>query len=223
MKNSWKLISLILTTLLLAGCGNGGSGDDDGIATNPLIPGGRNTGTAAFQFVLARAVPSNVDIIEFSGYDADGSLVFGPAPRNKAQEIVLENLPLEIRSFQLNYYDGEFLVGQGEVPVILSANGRVGISDPDFQDVTATNLFVVPDNAELVLGSTRTLNTTVTLSNGETFSVVEEAVYSSSLSNVATVNSQGRVTAVSQGTTTISVSYRGLQATSIITVIPSDG
>jgi uncharacterized protein YjdB len=209
---------LALAALLLSGCGDGG-GSDEIAVESPLAPVPQNVGIAAFQFVLARAVPANVDTIEFYGFDQEGLLVYGPAPRNKAQEIVLENLPLFIRTFRLDYYDGDFLVGQGQVPIILSPNGRVSISDPDFVDVTASSLVVIPEMSEIGAGTSRTLSATVTLSNGDSFSVAPDATYSSSNSNIVAVDSSGRVTGVGIGTAEITVSYRGLSEIAVIEVI----
>jgi uncharacterized protein YjdB len=209
MTGKFKIWSLFLAAaLVLAGCGGDG-GSDTVIENTPLDQPGVNTGIAAFEFFLARAVPSEVDIIEFYGFDENGTLVFGPAPRNKAAQIVLENLPLYLRSFRLDYYDGDFLVGQGEVPVLLSPNGRVSINDPDFDDVTATSLTVTPQTAQITLGTGRNLNATVSLSNGDSFSVTEEATYTSN-SAAVTVDSRGRITGAALGSATITVTYRGL-------------
>lgn len=220
MKRVLKALMMVALVGLAAGCGSSG-GEFVADPNAPVIRPTQNTGTAAFEFILARAVPSEVDEIDFYGFAEDGTLVYGPAPRAKAPQIVLENLPLYIRSFRLDYYDGNDLVAQGQVPVILTPNGRVTINDPDFQTVTASSLVVVPESTQMTAGTSRTLNATVTLSNGDTFSVTSDATYSSNTEAV-TVDSQGRLTAVSVGNAVITVSYRGLSETVTVEVVPSN-
>lgn len=220
MKRFLRIVLLMTLIGVTAGCG----GDGDDLVVDTTTDSGRpaqSSGTAAFQFVLARAVPSEVDTIEFFGFAEDGLLVYGPAPRNKAPQIVLENLPLYLRSFRLDYYDGDFLVGQGEVPVILSPNGRVTLNDPDFQTVTAASLVVVPDFAQIVVGTSRNLNANATLSNGDSFSVTDKATYVSN-SSAVTVDSAGRLTAISPGSATITVSYRGLSQTVAVEAVSTN-
>ena len=210
---------LLTAALLLTGCGSG-SGDGDDIVQIPTVPVTNTQGIAAFQFELARAVPADVDTIEFFGFDIDGDLIYGPAPRTKAPEIVLESLPIYIRSFRLDYYDGDFLVGQGEVDVILSPNGRVTINNPDFVDVNVASLVVAPEAFELTLGSSRQLNVTTTLTNGDVFTVNNDTDYSSSNPAVVSVDGAGRVTGNALGTATITADYRGTLTTSVIEVVP---
>ena len=208
------LIPLTLVAMLWAGCGNSGSGAA-GVVSTPMP----NSGILVFNFVLARAVPSNVDTIEFNGYTDDARLVFGPIPRDKASQIVIEGVPLVTRTVTLDYYDGDILVARGEVAVVPARNGRTVVNDPDFTDVAATTLIVQPESATLSAGASRQLAATVTLSNGESFTLAEGATFSSSNTAVATVDNQGNVIGLSPGSAVITVAYRGLTRNVPITVV----
>lgn len=207
---------------VLLGLGLGGCGDETEVfsETAAVQPSrSQNVGSAIFEFVLARAVPSSVDTLEFWGFAEQGQLVYGPVPRAKAPRLVLEQLPLTLRTFRIDYYDGDFLVGQGSVPVLLTPNGPVSVRDPDFVDVTAVDLEASPEVAQLPVGGVRSLQVVVTLSNGDSFPVTQDAVYLSSAPQVATVDSVGRVTAVGPGIATITASYRERSDTVALTVV----
>lgn len=206
-----KLLTFILISLLLAGCDNSGSGAA-GVVSVP----DPNSGILVFNFLLARAVPANVDTVEFHGYTEDQLLVFGPIPRAKASQIVIEQVPLVTRVVTLEYYDGDLLVAQGQVNVVPARNGRTVVNDPDFVEVTATSLVVQPESAIIPLGSSRQLAATVTLSNGETFTLGEGASFSSSDPTVASVDGTGTVAGLAPGNSLITVTYRG--ATDVVPV-----
>lgn len=209
-----KLFPLVLAVLLLAGCGNSGSGAA-GVVSVP----DPNSGVLVFNFLLARAVPATVDTIEFHGYTEDGRLVFGPLPRAKASQIVIDQVPLGTRVVTLDYYDSEVLVAHGEVNVVLVRNSQTVVDDPDFVEVTASSLVVLPETAVIPVGSSRQLAATVTLSTGDTFTLAEGASFSSSDPAVATVDGTGTVLGLAPGNAVITISYRGASDTVAIEVV----
>jgi len=70
------------------------------------------------------------------------------------------------------------------------------------------------------LATTQQLSVTVTFDDNTNTDVTNEASYVSDDTDVATVSATGLVTAVSEGTTTVTASYEGLSDTSDITVSP---
>lgn len=70
------------------------------------------------------------------------------------------------------------------------------------------------------MATTQQLSVTVTFDDNTNTDVTNEASYVSDDTDVATVSATGLVTAVSEGTTTVTASYEGLSDTSDITVSP---
>lgn len=208
MRYKFSLLSLALASLfLLAGCGSSGG---EVIFDNPSVPGvNQNNGIAVFDFQNAN-VPASVDSVAITGFDQNEQVAYGPVEVPYSVQFTVEKLPLPVRTFLLDYYDGDFLVGQSEVPVILTSNGRVTVNVNSYFPVDAVSLIVVPETSTVQVGTSRPLSATVTLSNADNFSVTNEATYTSSDAAVATVNSRGQVTGVAPGTVTITVGYRDL-------------
>lgn len=94
-----------------------------------------------------------------------------------------------------------------------------GVVNPDPVDpsIELTNLELSPSSYEMVVGETVTLNTIKTPSNADA-----TLTYTSSNESVATVSQNGEVIALSEGTTTITVSSGNISASSTITVKKKD-
>ena len=71
------------------------------------------------------------------------------------------------------------------------------------------------------MATTQQLTVTVTFDDETNADVTNEASYVSDDTNVATVSATGLVSAVSEGTATVTASYEGLSDTSVITVSPA--
>lgn len=203
-----RLILTLSMALLLLACGDG----NNGAVTGDPPPEPR--ATVLFRFVLARAVPAGVTQIEVRGFDVSGNLSFEPVTFDKAAEIQVGNIPLVVRTLRVRYFEGPFLVGQGDIEVLLTPNGRHLISDPDFSDVIVTDLSILPTGpVTLNPNQTQQLAVTVTLSTGEQFAVTGESTYVSSAPAVASVGADtGLVTGVATGGAIITATYRGVNA-----------
>ena len=205
---------IMVLAVVLAGCGSqtrGGVTQGD----PPTAP----TASVQYNFVLARAVPAAIDSFEFSGLDSGGNLSFGPVARNKTAVVELSGIPLHVRTMRALYFQAGILVGLGDTSVLLSSNGKNTINDPNFVDVTVASLAILPNGPlNLNIGATQELAVTVTLSNMEQFGVTNQATYVSSAPAVATVSATGLVTAVGNGTTTITATYSGVNQTIVINV-----
>lgn len=80
-------------------------------------------------------------------------------------------------------------------------------------------LDVSPITSTLAPGGTQQLTATGNYSDGTSHDLTSTATWASSATAVATVDSQGLVTAVSAGTTTITASYQSVTGTAGVTVI----
>lgn len=90
--------------------------------------------------------------------------------------------------------------------------------------LTQTGLTVSPNSFTLAAaGAAQQLVTSAIYSNGSTQNVTASATYSSNNPAVATVSAAGLVTAVANGTATISASYGGFPAAATATVNTSSG
>ncbi len=217
MKYKLSVLSLALASLFfLAGCGSSGG---EIIIDNPSVPGpNQNIGIAVLDFANVN-VPATVDSVVVTGFDTLGQVAYGPVEVPYSEQFTLEQMSLAVRTLYLDYYDGDFLVGQSDAPVVLSANGRVTVNVNNFDIVEAVSLFVVPEVSTVQVGTSRPLSVTTTLSTGDNFTVTSEASYTSSDATVATVNSRGQVTGVAPGVVTITVEYRGLFETAEVEVL----
>lgn len=89
--------------------------------------------------------------------------------------------------------------------------------DPVDPSIELTNLELSPSSYEMIVGEKVTLNTIKTPSNASA-----TLTYTSSNESVATVSQSGEVTALTEGTTTITVSSGSISTSSTITVKKKD-
>lgn len=210
----WLLV--LLSVCFLAGCGSGG--EDRFVDADP-VP--EPTATVALNFVLARTVPANVTTIEIRGLDGAGNTAFEPVSRAKATQIQVGGIPITVKTLRLRYFEGAFLVGEGDTAVNLNPNGINQFSNLDFTTITVTNLSVLPAGpVNLNPAATQQLAVTVTLSNGEQFAVTDQTAFVSSVPGFATVGATtGLVTAVATGTTVVMATYRGVSRNVTVNVL----
>lgn len=71
------------------------------------------------------------------------------------------------------------------------------------------------------MATTQQLTATMTMTDDSTEDVTATATYQSSATGVATVNAAGLITAVGEGTATITATHSGLTATCAVTVDPA--
>jgi uncharacterized protein YjdB len=95
-----------------------------------------------------------------------------------------------------------------------TASATVNIPPP-----TQTGLTLAPSSFTLTsTGATQPLTATATYSNGSTQQVTASATYSSNNTAAATVSTSGVVTAVANGSATITASYGGFTASAVVMV-----
>lgn len=97
------------------------------------------------------------------------------------------------------------------------AGGGSGGDGGGTSQVTLNSVAISPANPTLAIETTSNLVLTGTYSDGSTRDLSAGAAWASSTPNVATV-SGGAVAALAEGTTTISATYNGLSASTLVTV-----
>ena len=85
---------------------------------------------------------------------------------------------------------------------------------------TLTSIAVTPANISILSGATQQFTATGTYSDRSTRNVTSQAIWRSSNTVVATINTNGLATGVSAGTTTISAALVGVVGTTTLTVQP---
>jgi uncharacterized protein YjdB len=83
---------------------------------------------------------------------------------------------------------------------------------------TVSSVTVSPSSLSLIVGQNQQLTATANYSNNSSGNVTNSASWSSSATGVATVNNAGIVTAVAQGTATITASFGGQSGNATVTV-----
>ncbi|MEW6277060.1 MAG: hypothetical protein AB1758_00455, partial [Candidatus Eremiobacterota bacterium] len=129
----WLLLALL--GLLLASCGDGGP-----VASAPAPVGVAPVpvGTVVVRHNLARAVPARVDGLRFRGFNAVGVLIYGPVKLPKAPEVVLNNVPVDVVTLDIDYLEGELLAGAVRLAVRVSESSVTLVEDPDFTPIDLT-------------------------------------------------------------------------------------
>lgn len=113
--------------------------------------------------------------------------------------------------------------GAGSTTISASVEGKSGAAQvvvtAPLQPTPVASVTVSPATVSLAVGATATLSATVRDASGGTLSG-RTVTWSTSASQVATVSSNGVVTAVAAGTATITATSEGKSGTAIITVQP---
>lgn len=113
--------------------------------------------------------------------------------------------------------DGEATsVALGRATVSGIYEGRSAAITVNVTSATLTALDVTPATADLITGTTRQLTATGTFSDGTRQNLSNQVTWTTSATNVATVDGVGLVRAVTMGTATITAARGGVTATATI-------
>lgn len=217
----WLLV--LLSATLSWGCSGGDRNSSvtfgDPTIGNPVA----QTSNVNFTFQLLRAVPANVDFIEFVGLDSNNTLLYGPVTRAKAATITLTDVPIAVTTIRIRYLANGVLVGEGSVTVNLTAGGDTTINDPDFTEFTAQSITVAPADSTIGVNSTVQLSATQTLSNNSTTDVTASVTWTSSNAAIASVSASGLVTGISAGQVVINAAGQGVTGSAVVRVVAGAG
>lgn len=130
----------------------------DPVPPNPLVPTDPNfvnpaqigpgpgpalqtvgTGNILINYVLARAIPTSVTTLEYSGFTRQGYLTYTENSARTAQ-VRLAGVPVNVVRLQIDLISNGALIGRASVPVEVVKDQTTTIGDPAFQDVVGPPL-----------------------------------------------------------------------------------
>jgi len=109
-------------------------------------------------------------------------------------------------------------VNMGMVQVSAAYQGVTGSASITITQTALLGITVSPNQSSLPVGETRQLTATANFSDGSVQNLTQLATWTSSASAIASVNTQGVVTAAAVGSTQLSATYQGMTATAAVTV-----
>gem|GEM_PF-1508310 len=92
------------------------------------------------------------------------------------------------------------------------------LPQPSTTPPTITAISVIPESVSIQPGNDKQLQVMADLSDGSSVDITDEASYTSENESIATVNSNGLVSAVAIGTSVITIAYNSLQCIATVTV-----
>jgi hypothetical protein len=217
------LILLSLVSLMAAGCGDS---QEDFVLTGNNNNNNVNNGVGnlVFQFVRAQAgvVPASTFSLGFEFFNTTdpelGTLVL-EAEADFANTVTVLNVPTTARSVVITAYDAnEIPVGTLTVPVgvVAGTTTTVNLNGAVFIPVTFDSIFIDPNPVNISLGANPGASVQVevigSFSNDDEIifdpaTYAAQGTFASANTLVATASGSGTITGVSNGATTLDVSY----------------
>lgn len=212
-----RLLLIPLWLLVLNGCSGSGSSETFSAAPSSQAP---EVATIRVNQVLLRALPQEVTRQRFTGFDSQGQVRFGPVTRNKAALIELDGVSTAVTRLQVEYLQGDIVVGLGSVAVDLTPGQTLEVDNPPFQDVreALTSLQVTPGGATIADGSGQQFTVVGTFADNTQADLTSSATWTSTDPTVATVAPGGLASAVDPGQTTVTASIGPVTDSTTLTV-----
>mgnify|MGYP000235762084 CR=1 FL=1 len=222
MNDTKPIFRIIFSALVLLAAIAGCDSQEEFVFT-----GNNTTPVAAIQVnsVLARTVPNQITTFRFTGLDSTGSTLFGPTTRDKAQEILLESVPVAVSTLRIEYLAAGIVVGVGENAVALQQGQTYTLTDPDFDFVFADEpLSVAPSDSTILLNTTQQFTASATLVEGGSVDISPLVQWDSDSSDVASISTAGLASGEDEGssqiTATLTLGDFVLSGTTQLTVAP---
>ncbi|MCA9775206.1 MAG: Ig-like domain-containing protein [Candidatus Eremiobacteraeota bacterium] len=218
----FRALFALALLLLVAGCSTG-NGDGDGAffggeratQTNP-------TGSVVInQQFLSRALPAEVARERFLGFNASDVLVYGPVTKDRASTITLDQVPVTVTNLQMQLLDSNgIIIGIGTFPVTVAQGEITVVDDPPYSDIAEvlTDLQVIPGSATVAAGTSQEFSAIGRFADGSQTDLSSSVVWSSFSTTVATIDSKGRASAATPGSTAITASVGQVSGTATLTV-----
>lgn len=104
------------------------------------------------------------------------------------------------------------------IPGTFSSSGSIGTTTLTVSSASLSSLFVSPSNPNLPAGVVQQFTAMGTYSDGTSYDLTGQVTWSSSAPSVATITSSGLATALTPGTTIISIIFGGVSGNTTLTV-----
>lgn len=211
----FHFLFVLVYLLLIAGCGQ--SNDPSSVAPSTTAS---QVATVRINQVLLRAVPKEVTSQRFTGFDDAGLARYGPETRDKAPVIELNNVSTAVVRLQIEYLQGETVVGLGSLALELTPGETVEINNPPFQDVVSalSSLQVTPDGTTIPNGSAQQFMVVGTFADNTQLDLTTSATWSSSNPAVSTIAPGGLASTVGPGETTVTAAVGPVRDSTTLTV-----
>ena len=217
--------------LCLVGCDGSSSGSSDnfwqdssGGSNTPTVPTVA-TGSVAFSFVRAQSVlevPNGTQTLRFvftDRADGEGRLLL-EASKPYAASITITGVPVTARSVRVTALSANGTSLFTALASLAVQQGQTStVNFPTFEQVVPTELLLDPTEVELRVGGERQLLAWIRLSDGST-QPATSVEWSQSGSSVL-VDANGKVTAVSAGTSTVTARVGSLTGEAQVLVLPA--
>ncbi len=109
-------------------------------------------------------------------------------------------------------------IAPGNATITAAFAGQVGTALLKVTNATLTSITITPSSASIAVGSSEPFGATGHFTDGTTQDLTNQVTWTSTNANVATINTGGVATSASPGTTTITASMLGVNATAVLTV-----
>ena len=171
---------------------------------------------------LSRQVPAFVQVYRIRGVDAQARTIYGPFERPRTAQLVLADVPLNVREIQIDLVIQTTVTGLVRLPVDLAVNPTPVFNDPPFVDVsTLQRLTVTPASLSLPRASRSQLMARGTFSDGQSYDLTQSVSWRSANASVANVSLTGEVQGQAVGNTTVTASSSGQTGTVNVSVTPA--
>lgn len=148
MRRSFYLALAALFVLAFSGCGDSDTLNLNSFNNNNLIAGpvSGQTGSITLQtqvattnqtledisVVQSQTIPASVNAMRFTGFDANGFLVYGPVETGVSNVVELQNVPVEVVVLRAELLVDGFTIGGFSLPVDVQANQNFVLTNPTY-------------------------------------------------------------------------------------------
>lgn len=233
-RSTLGLLSALLLSLFLAGCGGDGGGGSFVATPDTGGAGGGipadQTGSVTFNFTQAQAAPIVVPVgterLRFEFFPAsngEGNPVLRET-RNYAATITIDGVPVTARSVVITAFGADgFPTAQFEanITVVAQQNITVSLTNGTLSEVTLDSIAVAPLSLSLGDGDAVSLDVFAVFSSGDRVKLnaahLGEASFESGDASIASVEGNV-VSAAGTGSTTVTITFRGRPVAVPVTV-----
>lgn len=202
---------MALTAIAITGCGGGDGGSDSGSGENGGKPDPEKhvySIDVTAKGPLARGVPTDsLPVGINTQYQATVTYT------DKTVDVMTDGVEWRTSNENATITPSGVLRTEkvGEVIVSATLDSVTGEASLNVMDAEVTALALTPANASIPVGDTQQYAAIASYNNNTSLDVSQTATWSSSATDIASINASGLATAASEGTTTITAKLDGFE------------